>query len=305
MDISELTRRNIFGALRASNVVWSGRLSETDFLLRLYDLDNLPSQDHRFESAADDIWQHCENNPGDWPIDWVYDDSRFDLLNAPDEVFLRFLCEMIHPIVRTDNKEVQNLLGIFNKNLAVDGWEIAARTQLSGMPVFAARHRIVKGNPALGTAIQLVKVPDAGYVTQQITRMEAAVESDPELAIGTAKELVETICKTILCECGEKVSNSANLPQLVKMVRERLELLPQDIPDRAKGVDTIRRLLSNLGTVAQNLAELRGLYGSGHGKQARVKGLQPRHARLAVNAASTLAVFLFETYQERHHRHLH
>jgi hypothetical protein len=129
--------------------------------------------------------------------------------------------------------------------------------------------------------------------------MEASVVSDPELAIGTAKEFLETICKTILRECGQTAFGSADLPQLVRQVREKLDLLPDDVPEKAKGAGTIKRILSNLGTVAQGLAELRGLYGSGHGKDARVKGLQPRHARLAVGAACTLASFLFETYRER------
>lgn len=61
----------------------------------------------------------------------------------------------------------------------------------------------------------------------------------------------------------------------------------------------IRRLLSNLGNIAQGLGELRNLYGTGHGKHGKSKGLNPRHARLAVGAASTLALFLFETHQER------
>jgi hypothetical protein len=298
-SISELTRRNMRDAIVVGNVHWWGRLSETDFLSRLYDLDSLPSHDHRFQTAAGDIWQHRENNPNDWPEDWVFTDSRFDLMHASDEAFLRFLCEMIHPVVRPDGQDVENLLGVFNQHLGADGWEIVARTRISGKPVFAGRRRIVEGSPALGAVRPLIDVLNAEYVTQQITRMEASVVSDPELAIGTAKEFVETICKTILCECGEAASGSVDLPQLVKQVREKLDLLPQNIPERVKGAETVKRVLSNLGTVAQGLAELRGLYGSGHGKDAKVKGLQPRHARLAVGAACTLAVFLFETYQER------
>jgi hypothetical protein len=54
-----------------------------------------------------------------------------------------------------------------------------------------------------------------------------------------------------------------------------------------------------LATVSQSLAELRNLYGTGHGKGGRTKGLSPRHAKLAVGAAATLAVFLFETHKER------
>jgi hypothetical protein len=66
--------------LRASyfypdQISWCGRLSEPDFLARLYDLDKLPSHDGRFDSMAGDIWQHRENNL-DWDEDWVFSDSR-------------------------------------------------------------------------------------------------------------------------------------------------------------------------------------------------------------------------------------
>jgi len=298
-SISEITRRNIFDAIRDEDIEWWGRLSEREFLSRLYDLSSLPSHDHRFSSASEDIWQHRENNPEDWPDDWIFTDSRFDLLHSSDEDFLRFLCEMVHPVVRTDTQEVERLVTMFNQHLSNDGWEIGPRTQISRRPVFAARRLIVGGIPTPGLVKSLVEKLSAQYVTQQITRMEAAVESDPELAIGTAKELVETICKTILRECGVAVSTNVDLPQLVKQVRDQLDLLPEEIPEKAKGAKMIKRVLSNLGTIAQGLAELRGLYGSGHGKHAKVKGLQPRHARLAVGAAATLAVFLFETYQVR------
>jgi hypothetical protein len=299
LTVSEVTRRNILDDLRQCGSPWWGRLSENDFLSRLYDLDSLPSRDTRFKSASDEIWQHRVNNPEDWPDDWVFTDSRFDLLGCPDEAFLCFLCETIHPVVRPETEEVNNLLTKFNKHLAADGWEIAARSRMSGRPIFAARRQIVEGTPALGTAKPILGILNAEYVTQQITRMEGAVIPDPELAIGTAKEFVETMCKTILRECGETVSSKVKLPQLVGQVRAKLELLPESIPEKAKGAETIKALLGNLGTVAQGLAELRSLYGSGHGKDATVKGLQPRHARLAVGAACTLAVFLFETYQER------
>src|SRR5947209_5042830 len=57
--------------------------------------------------------------------------------------------------------------------------------------------------------------------------------------------------------------------------------------------------LNNLATISQGLAELRNPFGTGHGKDAGSRGLNKRHARLAVGAATTLGVFLFETHQER------
>lgn len=57
--------------------------------------------------------------------------------------------------------------------------------------------------------------------------------------------------------------------------------------------------MSNLGTIAQGLGELRNLYGTGHGRTGATRGLKPRHARLAVGSAATLATFLLETHEER------
>jgi hypothetical protein len=129
--------------------------------------------------------------------------------------------------------------------------------------------------------------------------LEAAVPNDPALAIGTAKELVETCCKTILEARSVSFGRNADLPALTKLAVKALELTPDDIPEKSKAVDTIRRLLSNLATVTQGIAELRNHYGTGHGKAAGAKGLGPRHAKLAVGAASTLAVFLTETHNDR------
>ncbi|MEJ1965239.1 MAG: abortive infection family protein [Gammaproteobacteria bacterium] len=85
----------------------------------------------------------------------------------------------------------------------------------------------------------------------------------------------------------------------MKLTSKELELTPDDIPNRAKAAETIKRLLSNLATITQGVTELRNQYGTGHGKTAGAKGLKPRHAKLAVGAASTLAVFLAETHAER------
>ncbi|HOW68122.1 MAG TPA: abortive infection family protein [Candidatus Paceibacterota bacterium] len=59
---------------------------------------------------------------------------------------------------------------------------------------------------------------------------------------------------------------------------------------------TVKRLLSNLGTVSDGLAELRNLQGTGHGKEATEPGLKTRHARLAVGAATSLGAFLWESH---------
>ena len=103
-EVTQVIRRGIIDYLTASNISWSGRLEETEFLARLYDLANKPSRDGQFANAAGDIFQHRIRNY-DWSDDWVFYDPRFSLLHGPDEDFLRFLAETIHPVVRPDPSE--------------------------------------------------------------------------------------------------------------------------------------------------------------------------------------------------------
>jgi abortive infection Abi-like protein len=133
----------------------------------------------------------------------------------------------------------------------------------------------------------------------QIDRIVQSIDTDPAHAIGTAKEMIETTCKSILAVRGEIYSGRADLPELVKQTRKALKLLPEDVPDSARGADAVRQLLSHLGSIAQNVGELRSLYGTGHGKDGKARGLQPRHARLVVGAAAAVATFLLETHEYR------
>jgi hypothetical protein len=140
---------------------------------------------------------------------------------------------------------------------------------------------------------------DAAWMQKEIERLEVAVETDPSLAIGTAKDLVESCCKSILARQKVAVSRTATLPDLTKLLAKELKLVPEGISDEAKGAETIRLLLRNLAAVTQYLSELRSLYGSGHGRDGRHRGLEPRHARLAVGAAVAFIDFMAETYHQR------
>lgn len=125
------------------------------------------------------------------------------------------------------------------------------------------------------------------------------LDSMPSLDSRFKNATGDICCKSILNNCNVSFSKSDDLPKLVKLTVKQLELTPKDIPDKVKAGDTIKRLLSNLAVITQGIAELRNHYGTGHGKLNASKGLQPRHAKLAVGAASTLAVFLSETHDLR------
>jgi len=160
------------------------------------------------------------------------------------------------------------------------GW-LRAKRSLSG-PVFVA-----------------VTVEDLQHVGEQAADLQRLATESPAKTIGGAKELVESVCKTVLRLSGESIPKDGDLMTLAKATLKTLELVPSDVDDAKKGADVVRRCLQQLEAVVSSLGELRNLYGTGHGRDGKWKGLGPRHARLAVGAAITVAQFIADTYVER------
>lgn len=130
--ITEITKRDILDLFRNGLEIedffetrtvpypYFGRLEELNFLKRLYELKDMPSNDSRYENAERDIWQHTVNND-DYPDCWVFEDERFYLQNGDDETYLKFLCEVFHPAVRYEKGYWKEFLTEINKLLQNDG----------------------------------------------------------------------------------------------------------------------------------------------------------------------------------------
>jgi len=143
---------------------------------------------------------------------------------------------------------------------------------------------------------------DTSHLSVYLDRINSSVESDPELAVGTTKELVEATLKSILRGLNENFDESKeDIPVLLKRVQRILELSPDDVDVARRGADTIKRIWGNLGAIAIGVAELRNLYGSGHGRSQR-RVVDARLARLVVGSGGTLCKFLLETYEDRQRR---
>jgi len=297
-ELPREVRLHIVDGLRLEGVSWRGQLDDVEFLSRLYDLDKLPSHDPRFKDASGDIWQHCINND-DWDANWAFSDKRFGLMDGPAETFLRFLSETLHPVVRPDRDEATKLVSHYNDQLRPTGWEIVEEERIGGRPRFTYRRADHQGGRAVSRARTVADALDAGWMAKAIVRLERSIEADPELAIGTAKDLVESCCKTILMKRNVEFGKGADLNDLTKLLVKEIQLVPEGISDEARGAENIRLILRNLTQLTNNLAQLRGLYGSGHGRDGQHRGLQARHARLAAAAAVAFIDFTAETYRER------
>jgi hypothetical protein len=121
------------------------------------------------------------------------------------------------------------------------------------------------------------------------------IKSDPEQALGSASSTLESICKTILDRLNTPHPKDESLQPLLKVVFEKMNLSPEGHAD-----PDIKRVLGGLLNTAVGIGVLRTKYSGFHGKsvEQKRKRLTDRHARLSVNSASAVGLFLIETYSE-------
>lgn len=295
--INRDTRDNIALALTDAQHGYNGDLKHVEFLSRLYDLSQMRSTDHRYKTAAGDIGTHCDSF-SDWDLNWVFDDTRFALATVSDEEYLKFLCEMLHPKVRRDRNEAAAVAAIINKELQHVGWKLVEVTSGASRGRYAAeasaRSRL-STQPVRAAADFL----DARFMQEQLSRAESAVQNDPALAIGTAKELVETCCKTMLGKLSIAIPDGTELPKMANMLLAELELLPRTVDAAEHGADVLKAMLGNFANIPHRLAELRNLYGTGHGKDGKFQGLEPHHAQLAMESAQAFINFVVAAFRRR------
>lgn len=160
---------------------------------------------------------------------------------------------------------------------------------------------LVLGSSLAGPSLSLAeRLKDQGIeaLNQEYKRAYASIEGDPPAAVTAACAILETVCKTFLEAEGHTLPARQVLGNLWAEAAKQLRLQPSQMAD-----DDLKRILQGLSSIADGVAALRTHEGSAHGRSGhepdkRYK-LRPRHARLAVHAAHTMAMFVLETWEER------
>jgi hypothetical protein len=296
--IDAVMRSDIIDWLTSSSTAWAGALDDEVFLARLYDLRELPSTDGRAEypTAAEDIWQHRTRNY-DWPDDWVFNDSRFNLRHCPDKDFLKFLVETINPRVRPNPADAENIAGAYNDVLRRAGWRIVEQRRVGDSLYYEAARDAGLHSPSA----VVVAPPDVRLRAQLETtlqRLRRDLETDPPAAIAHCKELIETQCKLILDELGESYSARDDLSDLYGAASRALGIHAASVTGDSRAAESVRSMLRNLASMVKNIGEARNSMGTGHGR-AHPSPAEPRHARLVFNATVAVTEFVAETWQAR------
>lgn len=142
------------------------------------------------------------------------------------------------------------------------------------------------------SADALAALSDPAVIHDHLGRLGGTVETDPRLAVSTAKALIESTAKCVLSARGLAYTKSDDVTQLVARSQQALGLAAKG----ASGEDqSLRRVLGSLATLAQNVTEIRNKVGVDHGAESVPTWVRPRHARLVVGAAQVWCELMLET----------
>ena len=119
--------------------------------------------------------------------------------------------------------------------------------------------RIVSKTPQ---GFTLATVSDFAAIAERATELRSEAATHPNDAIGHARELVESTCKTILEDRGAPVPKG--MKDLVSATLATLNLVPSTAHEAKKGAEAIKSTLLALDTAVRGVSDLRLLY-SGHG----------------------------------------
>ena len=164
-----------------------------------------------------------------------------------------------------------------------------------------AELQYVKGGCVIGavgtpsrTLQDIIRDRDLSSIHDEFDRALRNVESNPREAVSAACNMLESVCKTYIEDEGLKKPKKQDLQAVWNIVRKDLGFDPSILEDR-----DLQEILSGLFATVNGIGALRTHGSSAHGSGRVRYHLQPRHARLAVHAAHTIASFIIESWDNK------
>lgn len=192
--------------------------------------------------------------------------------------------------------KAQAVLECMNTSLRGDGYEVVITNGK------ALLRKIGTSSAAIAALSEKTATFDFDTVSHEIDRALKDVEDDPEDSVTAACSLIEAVCRSILLELSLELPAKKDIDGLVRAVQEPLDLSPgrSNLPEEVEA--DVRQVLSGLTSVAKGVGALRTHAGDAHGRERGRKRIDARIARLALHAASALALFLIETWERKEQR---
>jgi hypothetical protein len=140
----------------------------------------------------------------------------------------------------------------------------------------------------------LIKGRDIPSIESEFNRALENVNSDTREAVSAACNILESIFKVYIADEKLPAPQKQDLQGVWKVVRSDLGFDTKLVQD-----DDLKRVLSGILSIVDGIGALRTHASSAHGQGRKIYNLKPRHARLAIHSAHTLALFVLETWDEK------
>lgn len=141
---------------------------------------------------------------------------------------------------------------------------------------------------------ELIKGRNIPAIENEFSRALENVHSEPREAVSAACNILESIFKIYIHDEGLEMPRKQDLSGVWKIVREDLGFEPGRLED-----NDLKKILSGVLSIVDGIGAFRTHASSAHGQGRKLYKLKPRHARLAINSAHTLALFVLETWDEK------
>lgn len=152
------------------------------------------------------------------------------------------------------------------------------------------------GDASASPVLTLREMIEGGGLTAVSVEMERSlkqVETDPNAAAHYAANILEATLKAYLVRKSIPFNDESDtLNRLWELVRDSLGINPKDLPSK-----DLKKIASGLNSIVDGTMFLRNKKSGAHGRteeQTREDVLRPRHARLVIHSAHTLAVYVLE-----------
>lgn len=149
---------------------------------------------------------------------------------------------------------------------------------------------------ALGTPSRtldsFIREKDISSLDHEFTRALSNVDSSPREAVSAASNILESVCKVYIEDQGLDMPAKQDLKPVWTVVRKHLGFDPSIVEDQ-----DLQVILTGLFAVVDGIGALRTHASSAHGAGKKQYKVEPRHARLAIHAAHTVALFILETWK--------
>lgn len=132
---------------------------------------------------------------------------------------------------------------------------------------------------------------------RQVERIRRDYADDPEAAVGQAKELIETVCKTILGMTGG-AEGMVRFPALVKQTYLHLGIDPSQVEGATVEAQAARELVGGVTKILNATDTLRNARGTGHGRSGSPL-IDDAVARMTVGMVLAAVVYLAEVFEAR------